>query len=104
MKNLIEKNSVNPTKRQQKFSLKSLISPVQFLMGIILAFLAGAIFLFIFHYNPVVVYGALLQGSFGSQRTSGETIMAATPLILGGLAVAVGCRCGLFNMGVEGQI
>ena len=104
MKNLIEKNSVNPTKRQQKFSLKSLISPVQFLMGIILAFLAGAIFLFIFHYNPVVVYGALLQGSFGSQRTIGETIMAATPLILGGLAVAVGFRCGLFNMGVEGQI
>lgn len=58
----------------------------------------------IFHYNPLVVYGALFQGSFGSQRTIGETIMAATPLLLGGLAVAVGFRCGLFNMGVEGQI
>lgn len=101
---MAEKTSANLPKKQRKFSLKSLISPVQFLIGIILAFLAGAIFLLIFHYNPLVVYGALFQGSFGSQRTIGETIMAATPLLLGGLAVAVGFRCGLFNMGVEGQI
>ncbi len=101
---MTEKTSANLPKKQRRFSLKSLISPVQFLIGIILAFLAGAIFLLIFHYNPLVVYGALFQGSFGSQRTIGETIMAATPLLLGGLAVAVGFRCGLFNMGVEGQI
>lgn len=101
---MTEVTSTDLLKKRRRYSLKILISPAQFVMGIILAFLAGGVFLWIFHYNPVTVYNALFQGSFGSQRSIGETIMAATPLILGGLAVAVGFRCGLFNMGVEGQI
>ena len=32
-----------------------------------------------------------------------ESLVAATPYILTGLAVAVGFRCGLFNIGAEGQ-
>ena len=72
-------------------------------------------------------YGALFSGSFGSPReiiqglqissATGdsapflkaiwpvtESLVAATPYIFGGLAVAVGFRCGLFNIGVEGQL
>lgn len=97
--------SKNPNQKQQrKLPFTRLVTPIQFVMGVVLAFLAGALFLLIFGYNPLLVYGALFQGSFGSHRAAGETIMAATPLILGGLAVAIGFRCGLFNMGVEGQI
>ncbi len=71
-------------------------------------------------------YGALFQGSIGSPsqiyqgiRTyldSGnskflmesiwpitESLVASTPYIFAGLAVALGFRCGLFNIGVEGQ-
>jgi simple sugar transport system permease protein len=33
-----------------------------------------------------------------------ESLVAATPYIFGGLAVALGFRAGLFNIGVEGQI
>jgi simple sugar transport system permease protein len=33
-----------------------------------------------------------------------ETLLSATPLIFAGLAVAVGFRAGLFNIGVEGQL
>jgi simple sugar transport system permease protein len=58
----------------------------------------------IFKEDPIQAYQALLQGSMGSKRTIAETILSATPLIFGGLAVAVGFRCGLFNMGVEGEI
>jgi simple sugar transport system permease protein len=86
------------------FSLTAVISPTQFVIGILLAFLAGALLLLIFRENPLIVYGALLQGSLGSKRTIAETLLSATPLIFGGLAVSVGFRCGLFNMGVEGQI
>jgi simple sugar transport system permease protein len=32
-----------------------------------------------------------------------ESLVASTPYILTGLAVALGFRCGLFNIGVEGQ-
>ena len=33
-----------------------------------------------------------------------ETLVMATPLILGGLAFAVASRAGLFNIGIEGQM
>ena len=36
-------------------------------------------------------------------RGISETLTWATPLILAGLAVAIGFRAGLFNIGAEGQ-
>jgi simple sugar transport system permease protein len=75
-------------------------------------------------YNAVrTAYGAMAQGSIGSLSEitralqSGDraairqafypmldSLVAATPYIFAGLAVAVGFRCGLFNIGVEGQL
>ena len=49
-------------------------------------------------------YKALFVGSLGSPRAITETLYAATPLILAGLAVAVGFQAGLFNIGVNGQM
>ena len=49
-------------------------------------------------------YRALFEGSLGSRRALAETLFAATPLILAGLAVAVGFQAGLFNIGVNGQM
>jgi simple sugar transport system permease protein len=52
---------------------------------------------------PFVAYGALLQGAFGSQTGVLNTVLQATPLVLGGLAVGVGFKAGLFNIGGYGQ-
>jgi general nucleoside transport system permease protein len=49
-------------------------------------------------------YKALFAGAFGSWQAISETLYAATPLILAGLAVAVGFQAGLFNIGVNGQM
>jgi simple sugar transport system permease protein len=49
-------------------------------------------------------YGALFSGALGSASAVSETIVAATPLILAGLGVALGFRAGLFNIGAEGQV
>ncbi len=49
-------------------------------------------------------FKALFIGSLGSPRAISETLFAATPLILAGLAVAVGFQAGLFNIGVQGQM
>lgn len=49
------------------------------------------------------VYVALVRGAFGGANQLSETVTAATPLILTGLAVAVPLRAGLFNIGGEGQ-
>jgi len=52
---------------------------------------------------PFVAYGALLQGAFGSESAILNTILQATPLVLGGLAVGIGFKAGLFNIGGHGQ-
>lgn len=52
---------------------------------------------------PFRAYGALLQGSFGSESALLNTILQATPLVLGGLAVGIGFKAGLFNIGGYGQ-
>ena len=101
--------AVNTTESNQKAKSRrktvgALISPTQFLLGILLALLAGALILLVFGEDPVVAYQALFKGALGSKRTIAETMLSTTPLVLGGLAVVVGFRGGLFNMGVEGQI
>ncbi|MGH3651302.1 MAG: ABC transporter permease [Acidimicrobiia bacterium] len=51
-----------------------------------------------------VAYRELFVGAFGSVRAISETLFTATPLILSGLAVALGFRTGLFNIGARGQM
>ncbi len=51
----------------------------------------------------IAAYIGLFQGAFGSPRAISETLIVSTPYILAGLAVALGFRCGLFNIGAEGQ-
>src|SRR5436309_13153385 len=54
--------------------------------------------------NPFEIYALMLSASFGNGYGIGQTLFLATPLIFTGLAVAVGFRAGLFNIGVEGQL
>lgn len=53
---------------------------------------------------PLVAYRSLLVGSFGNFKGIANTIVAATPLMLTGLAVGVGLKAGLFNIGATGQV
>ena len=52
----------------------------------------------------VDAYSALVSGALGSTNGLTESLLAATPLILAGLAVALPFRAGLFNIGGEGQV
>ena len=52
---------------------------------------------------PFVTYADMFRGAFGSTRGITFTIIAAAPLILGGLAVGLGFKAGLFNIGAQGQ-
>lgn len=81
--------------------LREIISP---LVAVLLAFVVGAIIILLIKDNPFETYGILLANSFGSVKDIGWTLFLATPLIFTGLAVAVAFRCGLFNIGGEGQL
>jgi simple sugar transport system permease protein len=48
-------------------------------------------------------YGGLVDGAFLKPGAFSNTLVAATPLIFTGLALALGFRSGVFNIGASGQ-
>ena len=52
---------------------------------------------------PLTAYAALGVGAFGSFNGIVNTLANAAPLILAGLAVGIGFKAGLFNIGAQGQ-
>lgn len=71
--------------------------------AVLLGFIVGAICIVIAGSNPFVAYFALFRGSLGSITYFGETLYKMTPILFTGLSVALAFRCGLFNIGAEGQ-
>ncbi|MFL5777689.1 MAG: ABC transporter permease [Chloroflexota bacterium] len=52
---------------------------------------------------PLTAYSALFTGAIGSVNGIVSTLVSATPLIFGGLSVALAFKAGLFNIGAQGQ-
>ena len=74
------------------------------LLAVVLGLIAGAILMISAGANPIDAYAAMFRGSFGGLTEFGRTLEKATPLILGGLAVAFAFKAGLFNIGGQGQL
>jgi simple sugar transport system permease protein len=74
------------------------------LVAVIAAFVVGGIIVLLIGDNPFATYYYMIGNSFGSLNDIGYTLFIATPLIFTGLAVAVAFRCGLLNIGAEGQL
>jgi simple sugar transport system permease protein len=52
---------------------------------------------------PFYAYQALFLGAFGNENALLNTLVDSAPLMFGGLAVGLGFKAGLFNIGVAGQ-
>src|SRR5690242_10941932 len=74
------------------------------LIAVIAAFVVGGLLILLVGDNPLVAYRLLLGSALSWPDGVGYTLFLATPLIFTGLAVLVGFRCGLFNIGAEGQL
>lgn len=82
------------------------------LLAVVAAFLIGAIVVLAIGDNPIEVYRILLTSAFSFHDALGNftfdnwgyTLFYATPLIFTGLAVALAFKCGLLNIGAEGQL
>src|SRR4030095_8787370 len=74
------------------------------LIAVIAAFVVGGVIVLLIGDNPFVAYYHMIGNSFGSLNDIGYTLFIATPLIFTGLAVAVAFRCGMLNIGAEGQL
>ncbi|HEV2828747.1 MAG TPA: ABC transporter permease [Pyrinomonadaceae bacterium] len=81
--------------------LRELLFP---LIAVVAAFVVAGILILIIGDNPLQTYALLFGSAFSWPVGIGYTLFYATPLIFTGLAVLVAFRCGLLNIGAEGQL
>lgn len=88
--------------------LKSLVFP---LFAIIISMFVAVFFVMISKgygfnkYFPTLIelIQLIWRGSFSTQRNTLITISYVTPIIFTGVSIAIANKCGLFNIGAEGQ-
>ena len=85
----------------KKANIGNLLMPI---LAIVFALLVGALLITAMGLDVTQAYPALLEGACGSKNAIGETIVKTTPLIFTALSYALAKRCGLVNLGAEGQI
>lgn len=86
--------------RESKFIRETGIT----LLSVALAFGVGCIILWAAGYSIPAVFANLWKGAFGGKIAVGNTLTKATPIILTSLSFLLAFRCGLFNIGAEGQM
>lgn len=74
------------------------------LVAILLALVIGDLLILAVGQPPGEVYRLLLAGTWDNAYGLGQVLFKATTLVFTGLAVAVGLRAGLFNIGAESQL
>ena len=72
--------------------------------GIALGLIASGVLIAISGVNPFVAYATLLKGAFGSVQSLSNVLVRASPLLLGGIGVALGIKAGVWNIGMEGYM
>jgi len=99
-------------KRKIRNNIINIIKSVGFpILSIFVAIFVAVFFVMwakgysIFQYFSALkdLFSIIWNGSFGNKQNALETLEYVTPLIFTGVANAVAFRCGLFNIGVEGQ-
>jgi simple sugar transport system permease protein len=88
--------------------IKTGISPLVMILpeirAVCVAFLVGAIIVWVAGHPVGETFYHFFHGALGCRIGIGMTLTRATPLIFTGLAFAVAFKCGLFNIGGEGQL
>ena len=97
---LMKCGSMAAAKEKLKRSLGSFAVP---LLSILLAFLIGGIIMAALGADPFTAVKFLFQGAFGSRANIGTTLNKATPLMFTALCACFAYKCGVFNLGGEGQ-
>src|SRR2546423_14416836 len=81
--------------------LRELMFPV---IAVVFAFIVGGVIVWLVGDDPISVYGLMLGSALTWPDGIGYTLFYATPIIFTGLAVAGAVRCGVLNIGAQGQL
>lgn len=73
-------------------------------LAVAVALLVGAALIALAQGDAATAYRTMFRTSLGSAAGLAQTLNKTSPLLLGSVAVVLGMRAGLFNIGVDGQI
>ncbi len=85
---------------KRKDTAAVIIVPV---LSIVISFVIGCIIIAALGASPADAIRYLWKGAFGNVRNLGTTFSRATPLIFTTLCACFAYKCGVFNLGGEGQ-
>lgn len=85
---------------KNKNDMMKILVPV---LSVLMAFVIGGLIIIGLGKNPLEAYGFLFKGALGTASKAAQTLEVACPLIFTGLAAAFAYKCGMFNLGGEGQ-
>lgn len=74
------------------------------IVALLVALICGDLLIMSYGQSPGTVYKLLLEGTWGNAYGFGQVLYKATTLTFTGLAVSLGIRAGLFNVGAESQL
>lgn len=72
-------------------------------IAVFLAFAIGSLIIWATGYSVIGVYRNIFAGAFHGRYAIGQTLTQTTPIIFTSLSFLIAFRCGLFNIGAEGQ-
>lgn len=88
------------TAEERRERTLTILTPI---VSVLLALVVGAIIIACLGKNPIQGYAALVQGSLGDSSKIVQTLERACPLIFTSLTAVFAYKCGVFNLGGEGQ-
>jgi len=74
------------------------------IVALLVALICGDLLIMSYGQSPATVYRLLLEGTWGNAYGFGQVLYKTTTLTFTGLAVSLGIRAGLFNVGAESQL
>ena len=95
------KRIVNPPTQRQGLE-RTLVTLAGSVTAVLIAFAISGLLLAVTGKNPFVAYSKMFEVGTRPDKIL-ETLTRATPFIIAAVAVAIGFKMNLFNIGVEGQ-
>jgi ABC-type uncharacterized transport system permease subunit len=86
-------------------SREKFAAPLAYLIAFAMTFIIGGLLIIVFTgKNPLIAYQEFFGQSFFSTYGILEVMAKATPIIIAGAGMVISFRCGLWNLGAEGQM
>jgi len=92
------------TSALKKIKTNSILRGAISAAAVLLSLGLGMILIKLMNISPAAALAALYEGSFSSTKAFLETTVKMTPLLFTGMSYAIAYRCGLTNLGMEGQL